>query len=184
MNKIKYSAIAKGILIAVGTASIITIAILAPNSLQMLKMFGFGKKDYNSKSVYNSIKHLQKNKLIDITEKDGKTIIKITKNGKSKLLEYEFEDMRIKKPKKWDSKWRIIGFDIPEKRKKAREALRHKMKELGFVRMQKSLFVYPYPCGEEVEFIGEFFQVYEHIVFIEASSISNEEYYKQIFELS
>ena len=184
MRKIKSSAIAKGVLVALGMMGVITIAMVAPNSLQMLRIFGFGKKDYNPKSVYNSLKRLQKNRLVDITEKDGKTIIKITKNGKSKLLEYEFEDMQIAKPKKWDGKWRIVGFDVPEKRKKAREALRHKMKELGFIQMQKSLFVYPYECRKEIEFIGEFFQVYEHIVLIEASSISQEEYYKYKFGLA
>lgn len=184
MAKIKYSAIAKGILAVAGVAGIITIAAIAPNSLQMLKLFGFGKKDYNPKSVYNTLKRLQKNKLVDITEKDGKIIIKITKDGKNKILEYGFENMQITKPKKWDGKWRIIGFDIPEKKKKAREALRHKIKELGFIKMQKSLFVYPYECKEEVEFVGEFFQVYEHIVLIEASSINQEEHYKHIFELA
>lgn len=183
MAKIKYSAIAKGILAVVSVMGVITIAVVAPNSLQMLKMFGFGRKNYNPRSVYNTLKHLERNKLVDITKKNGKTIIKITKGGKSKILEYEFEDMRIMEPKRWDGKWRVIGFDIPEKRKKVREALRHKIKKLGFIQVQKSLFIYPYECRKEIEFVGEFFQVNEHIVFIEALSINDEEYYKYRFDL-
>ena len=34
-----------------------------------------------------------------------------------KLVEYNIDDMEIKKPKKWDGKWRIISFDIPKNKK-------------------------------------------------------------------
>ncbi len=91
--------------------------------------------------------------------------------------------MRILKPRKWDGKWRIVGFDIPEKQKKAREALRYKLKELGFLQIQKSLFLYPYPCREEIEFIGEIFQINKCITFIEAISITNESYLKREFKI-
>jgi DNA-binding transcriptional regulator PaaX len=38
---------------------------------------------------------------------------------------------------KWDEKWRIVAFDIPEKFKTGRDALRRKLKEVGFHELQK-----------------------------------------------
>jgi DNA-binding transcriptional regulator PaaX len=183
MNKAKAVSISKYILKGIGIAGLITIAVIAPNSLQMLKLFGFDKKRYKPQSVYVAFKRLQKKRLIEIREKNGKTIIIITDAGKKRLLAYNFEEMKIKKPKKWDGKWRIVGFDIPEKYKRVREALRFKLKELGFLQIQKSLFVYPYPCREEIEFIGEIFQINKYIIFIETASITNEDYLKRKFKI-
>ena len=56
-----------------------------------------------------------------------------------------------------DGEWRIVIFDIPEKFKKAREALRMKLKELGFLELQKSVFIFPYECEDEINFIVEVF---------------------------
>ncbi|MBI4692140.1 MAG: hypothetical protein HY773_01720 [Candidatus Terrybacteria bacterium] len=183
ISDIKSSTITKCILATIGFAGLVTIIVIAPNSLQMLELFGLGRKRYKPNSVYATFKRLQKQRFVDILEKGDKTIIKITEAGKKKLLEYSFDDMKIKKPNKWDGKWRIVGFDIPEKYKKMREALRHKLNELGFVKLQKSLFVHPYECRDEVEFIGEFFQIHKFITFIEADSISNDNYLKYKFNL-
>lgn len=182
INKTKAVSISKYILKGIGIAGLITIAVIAPNSLQMLKLFGFDKKRYKPQSVYVAFKRLQKKRLIEIREKDGKTIITITDAGKKRLLAYNFEEMKIKKPNKWDKKWRIVGFDIPEKYKRAREALRFKLKELGFLQIQKSLFLHPYPCREEIEFIGEIFQINKYIIFIEAASVTNEDYLRRKFK--
>ncbi len=181
INKLKSASIAKYILAAIGVAGIITIAVIAPNSLQILKLFDLDKRHYKSQSVYKTLKRLQNQRLVEIGEKDGRTVITITEKGKKRLLAYDFEEMRILKPKKWDGKWRIVGFDIPEKQKKAREALRRKLKELDFLQIQKSLFLHPYSCREEVEFIGEIFQINKYIIFIETTSITNEDYLKRKF---
>ncbi len=182
-NKTKSSTIVKYILKAIGVAGLITVAVIAPNSLQMLKLFDLDKKRCKSKSVYSTFKRLENQRLVEMREKNGKTVITITEKGKKRLLAYDFEEMRILKPKKWDGKWRIVGFDIPEKQKKAREALRHKLKELGFLQIQKSLFLHPYSCREEVEFTGEIFQINKYIIFIEAASVTNEDCLKRKFEI-
>ena len=181
MQKEKIKSIARCVLAVLGVAGVLTIAAVAPNSVQMLKMFGLKDKRYKTRSVYSSLKRMQNRRLIEITENDGQTTIRITENGRKRLLNYNFETMTVPAPKKWDGKWRIVGFDIPEKKKQAREALRNKMRELGFMVLQKSLFVLPYDCKKEIEFIGEFFGVNKHIVYAEASFISNQEYYKEQF---
>jgi len=184
MEREKIKSIAKCVMGVLGVAGVLTIAAVAPNSVQMLKMFGLKDKRYKTKSVYSSLRRMQNQRLIEITERDGQTIISITEKGKKRFLSYNFETMTIFAPKKWDGKWRIVGFDIPEKKKSAREALRKKIRELGFMTLQKSLFVLPYDCKKEIEFIGEFFGVGKCIVYAEASFINNQEYYKERFNLT
>ena len=45
--------------------------------------------------------------------------------------------MTVSIPKKWDGKWRIVGFDIPEKKKTSKRSSKKKMRELGFITLQK-----------------------------------------------
>lgn len=86
----------------------------------------------------------------------------------------------------WDKKWRILIFDIPTKPKiynQAREALRRKIKGLGFYQMQKSVWVYPYECEDEILFIAELFQVQKHIEIITAEKLLHAEAIKRKFGL-
>ncbi|MCH7763134.1 MAG: hypothetical protein IIB95_05255, partial [Candidatus Marinimicrobia bacterium] len=62
--------------------------------------------------------------------------------------------------------WRIVIFDIPEKRKKARDAINLKLKELGFHPIQKSTFIFPYECRNEIDFVAEHFFVRKYINYI------------------
>ena len=64
--------------------------------------------------------------------------------------------MKIRKPAKWDGKWRIVVFDIPENLRSIRQALREHLCRLQFYQLQKSVFVLPYECGDEIEFYWSF----------------------------
>ena len=90
---------------------------------------------------------------------------------RKKLLKFKLDEMIIKKPKRWDGKWRVVIFDIPEKFRLGRDYLRNKLKELGFYQMQKSAWVHPYPCGDEVDFIKELYEVRPFVRVITADSI-------------
>jgi len=172
----KEPSISRIMLGTIGLAGLLTMVAIAPNSLQILELFGLNKKRHKTRSAYAALKRMQRQRIIEIKEKEDKTEIIVTEAGKKRLLSYNFDEMRIKNPKKWDGKWRIVGFDIPEKKKAAREALRGKMRELGFITLQKSFFVHLFDCKKEIEFIGEVFGVRENIVFIEATSLNSKHY--------
>ena len=91
--------------------------------------------------------------------------------------------MKIKKPAKWDGEWRIVIFDIPEKFKQAREVLRIKLKELGFLELQKSVFILPYECEDEINFVIEVFLIRPFVRLIRAQSFTNEEQLRIKFNL-
>ena len=106
-----------------------------------------------------------------IYHKDGKDIIEITEAGKKKVLEYDLDEMKLKVPQKWDGWWRMVMFDIPQTKRRARDAISSKIKELGMYPIQKSVFVSPYPCKDEIDFIGEFFNARKNIIYIRAKEI-------------
>lgn len=125
------------------------------------------KINFSQKSLRNSFHYLKKKKWLKIVEeKDGNVRVSLTNKGRKRLREFSLEAITLKKPKKWDQKWRICMFDIPAYPKKynlAREALRNKIKELGFFQVQKSVWVYPYECEDEILFIAEMFEVQPYI---------------------
>lgn len=108
-----------------------------------------------------------------IKRAEGVEKASLTDKGKAKSLTYEFNALTLPKSKKWDKKWRLVLFDIPETKKKIRDALRRKLKALGFLEFQKSVFVYPYPCRDEINFILNFWAIPEHVHYVEAPITSD-----------
>jgi DNA-binding transcriptional regulator PaaX len=75
-------------------------------------------------------------------------------------------------------------FDIPEKHKKAREALRYKLKELDFLRLQDSIWVTPYPCDDEIRFLREIFNIPFNVDIVVTDDLKHHEIkLKRYFEL-
>src|SRR3989339_850710 len=112
------------------------------------------------KRLYRVVREFYNDRLIDYKEsEDGNVKIVLTKEGIKKSINFKLDEMKIKIPPKWDGEWRIVIFDIPERFKKAREALRKKIKDLGFVKLQESVFVFPYECEDEINFVVEVFLI-------------------------
>lgn len=175
--------LSKNILIALGLGMMITTAILLPGSAKMFKPFVKKFKTTRRQNFIKSLKVMKRDRLINFKEEGDISKITITEKGKKKLLVYELDNLEIKKPKSWDGIWRIVTFDIPEIKKAARNALRDKLRELGFRQLHKSVFVFPYPCLSEIQFIEEIFQIGPYINFIEARKIEDDKWLRTKFDL-
>ena len=150
----------------------------------IIKNKKYSKNKTNEQKIVKSLRRLRENKLIILQEKeDGKFIIQLTKKGKRKIKEINIEKLEITKQKVWDKKWRIVAFDIPEKKKNGRDALRQKLQELNFYQLQKSVFVCPYPCEKEVHFLSEFFDIGDFVNIIIADNIYDDVRLKNNFDL-
>lgn len=112
-----------------------------------------------SRNLSQAIHRLRKRKLISINTKNGVTRIVLTEKGRVRKLEYDINRLKVPKPEKWDGKWRFLLFDIPEKRRAGRDLFRKQIERLGFLQFQRSVWVYPYPCEKEVDFLAEKFGV-------------------------
>ncbi|OGN00197.1 MAG: CRISPR-associated endonuclease Cas2 [Candidatus Yanofskybacteria bacterium RIFCSPHIGHO2_01_FULL_39_8b] len=83
---------------------------------------------------------------------------------------------------KWDNKWRVVIFDIPEELQRERVKFRRKLKSLGFYMLQKSVFIFPYPCEEEVARFASYFKVGDYInILISESAGYSDKVVKEFF---
>lgn len=165
-------------LLAVG---FITIALAAPNAVQIFKYFK-PKNAYERGRIKNSLARLQKQNLIKGKDDlDGYFVL--TTKGKAKAMRYKIEETKIQRQKKWDGKWRLVMFDVPEEKKRARQAINYALKKIGCVHYQKSVFLTPFPCEKEINFIGETFDVRAYIRIVVAESIEEGDRFEKKFEV-
>ena len=142
------------------------------------------EKTYSKRQIENALNNLKKRKFVKIIkEKNGRVKIKLTNKGRKRILEMSLDSLKIKKLPKWDGKWRIVVFDIPVKQNPGREALRKKMKNLGFKQLQKSVWIIPWECEDEMLFIAEMYKVEKYVEIITADNILHEKEFRQVFQI-
>ncbi len=135
----------------------------------------------NRKKLKYEIRKLYQSELISTKCDLGGTLtLTLTEKGKQKALRYNLEKIEIPK-QKWDGRWRIVVFDIPESRRDARDAFRALLKKMGFYELQKSVFIHPYECKNEIDFVVEFFQLNRNVRYGILDSIDNELHLRDIF---
>ncbi|MDP2676743.1 MAG: hypothetical protein Q8O83_03605 [bacterium] len=141
-------------------------------------------KEVDQKALHRAIKSLYNSRLIKtVRNKDGTYTLVLTQKGEEKALRYKIDAIRVAPMEKWDGKWRIVLFDIPEKSRVIRDALRRALIRAGFFEYQKSVFVHPFECQDEVDFVIEFFYARPYTRFIIADSLDNEFHLKKYFKL-
>lgn len=137
----------------------------------------------NRKELPSEIKNLYKSKLVEKRQNpNGSLTLVLTNKGKLEALTYYFNEMKIEKTN-WDGKWRFVVFDVPEKFRRGRDSLREKIKRLGFYELQKSVFVFPYECRNEIEFIVEFFGIRKYVRYGTMDYIDNDSRLREVFGL-
>jgi len=174
---LKYLALGSGILL-LGTISPVAGAQLIKAGIKSY----IRKKRFEKEKFLRDLKNLQKRELIDYREsEDGKIEIKITKKGKEGILRYQIDEIRLKRPQRWDRRWRLIMFDIPHSHRSARDVFRKKLLDLKFYPLQKSVFITPYPCEDEIDFIASIFEVRKYVLILYVSNFEGEEKLKHYF---
>ena len=181
---VRLGAIQRKILILLAGGIALSLSHNPQRQFKILSHMAHGWSEVNRQSLERAIRSLYQSKLVDIREKShGSIVMTLNHDGRKKVLSYKLDEMKIQRPKKWDCKWRIVIFDIPEDFKKAREAMRYHLQRLGFYKLQKSVFVFPYECQDEIEFLVEFYNLQPHVRRITAEHIDNEFHLKNIFKL-
>ena len=126
-------------------------------------------KNLTEDQVRMSLYRLEKKQFIrKVRGRNNKTKIELTRRGKEHAHMYNIESISIQPAKKWDERWRFVMFDISEKSKYMRDIFRDKLTRLGFFRAQKSVWVYPYDCEEEINSLAEFLNVQDSVLIFTA----------------
>lgn len=161
---------------AVAVGGVLAALFVAPNLGVALKPFlkDDDRRTLRSKErrrIREEIRRLRERRLVEIAVKNGKEYLQITEAGKQRLKEFELETITLPERDRWDKKWRIVMFDIPEYKQQGRKALQTKLVQLGFFPFQRSVFVYPHPCQDEVDFIVTFFELASFVAYCETDSL-------------
>lgn len=142
------------------------------------------KEEYPKEKIQSAFYYLKRKGLIDVEYRGPQMYITLTEKGKKKAGKFKIDDLKIEKPEKWDNKWRVLIFDISNKHKAKREALRGKLKELRLFQLQKSVWVHPYEFGDAAKLLREFFGLTDdEMKIITASEIENDKRIRNYFKL-
>ena len=185
-SKDKRKNIQKIILNTVFAAGVLGIAIVAPNVLGAIaKLVGNKNRKKNLKySINTSMLRLKEKGLIKINELDGKKIAYITEKGEKALDFLERHNYKLKTPKQWDGRWRVIIFDIKESRKKVREQIRYTLVQIGFVKLQNSVWIYPYDCEDFISLMKTDFMIGKDLLYMVVEKLENDWFLRKTFKLS
>lgn len=115
-------------------------------------MYGWVPRKFRRHNFNHLVWRSIKTGYIEKVEKNGEVFLRLTSQG-SKKITRDFPLISLQR-KSWDKNWRVVIFDIEEKRKNVRDKLRAKLKELGFGMLQESVFISPHDVAEDIsEFI-------------------------------
>lgn len=147
------------------------------------------KKDANEWKKYNKwrlkqvLKRLHQQKMVEVTFNGGEQIVKLTEKGQRRLLHYNLKNMTLNK-KNWDGKWRLIIYDIFSPKKSERYIFHKMLKNLEFLQIQRSVYLTPYYCKDEIEYLRQIFSIGAEVYILVVTGIENEKIYKEYFGLN
>ncbi len=137
------------LLAAVKVAAITGFVLAAPNAVQSLYKLGLLERSPQDSSTINRArKRLIASGHIRSTEKG----LRLTDRGRKELDLHEAL-MRGDVPRRWDGRWRVLIFDIPEHRKADRDKIRRTLRHIGFLMLQDSVWVFPYDVEDFVSLV-------------------------------
>lgn len=171
----------RALLVTLATVGIVAWAVTAPNTLRLLDYIPGDPIRYRLRTAAGKL--VAKKYAVWIRRKGG-YCLQITEKGR-RALAFEQSVLSLNKPKrKWDGRWRIVLFDVPEHRRGARGRLRAMMKKVGFVRMQESVWIYPYDCEEFIALLKAELKIGRNVLYVIADRVEMDGVLRKHFGLS
>lgn len=96
--------------------------------------YHYGIPELKKSALSAALKRLREAGYIEKGINEGQVILKLTELGQE-ALGPKFDE------NKWDGKWRIVIFDIPEDKRGIRDLFRRRLKSWGFQNWQQSVWV-------------------------------------------
>lgn len=104
-------------------------------------------RGYKQSSVRQRLWEMAREGSLKKTEKGSEDAFQISPQGKE-WLKLRVPLLRFRR--RWDGRWRLVIFDIAESSRLLRDSVRRKLKELGFGRWQRSIWLTPFDVAEEM----------------------------------
>jgi len=178
-KRAKKAKIQKIILESVKLAGLISVAAITPNVFQTMKRMGFITHSRQIESIKRSRDNLIKKGLLE----NKNNQLRITSGGKRYLFKCLSlgDNKELNKNKKWDGKWRILIFDIPEGRRFDRDNIRRALVSIGFMRLQNSVWIYPYNCEELISLLKADTEMDKDVLYMIVEALENDDEVRKYF---
>ena len=121
----------------------------------------WGNQQYHTNSIYKAVARLEKLGLLNKQRKEKKIYLQLTEKGKKAVRDHRKAGGHSRRI--WDEKWRVVIFDVPEKRAQARRYLRNYLKSLGFGKVQRSIWITPYDFGKLINYFSLKMKIFDCI---------------------
>lgn len=176
--------IAKDILIGIAAAGVLVVAASSPYFVLSVIRAVLKRDIHRPASARATFYRLKKEGCIHIRKKNHQIYISLTEKGRKRAGRFQINHLMIKKPERWDKRWRMIFFDVTDKQRIKREALRGFLKRLRLYQLQKSVWIHPYEFRDEMELLKDFFGFSSHEVrYVVTDDIGDDAVIKKYFNL-
>lgn len=174
MKKLELTFTSKVLLYLVAAGDLMSPFMTSSNFKRKF-LYGMPYDNY-SKTVY----YLHQKGYIRFIEKEDGRFIALTTEGQ---LEALLAKAKHPGPAKWDGKWRMMIFDIPEETRDKRNKLRQLLKVNNFFKLQASVYINPYPLNREaIKYLQET-KLIEYIRIIKVEEMDNDKDLRKHFNL-
>ncbi len=178
-RKARKGEVQKLILESVKTVGVLSIGLITPNVLKTMARLGIISHQRQEETISSSASKLVQKGLLEFNGK----YYELTKKGNRRLEQFKLFDYKFDRPARWDKKWRIVIFDIPEKKRGRRDEIRRLLTLAGFYKLQNSVWVYPHDCEDIIGLLKADLGVGKDVLYIIADEIENDKYLRQHFSL-
>jgi DNA-binding transcriptional regulator PaaX len=150
----------------IGLVGLAGVVIVAPNATQGLQLL-IKKSKKKVDNYQRVLAELKRQGLVHITQDEDRVRYTVTPAGVHRLQQLMLDEIKIEMPKKWDKKWRIVSFDVPVTHSKQRIAFTQRLRGYNFIMLQRSIWVHPAPCFEQIEQLAAHYNVMRYCTLLE-----------------
>lgn len=168
------------LLLTLGISGVILFPAAALATFQIIGIASRNKNKYNYQ-IKTVASRLANRGLVRFKNKG---FIELTEAGQREFRRLEQEMMlRSRAQQRWDKRWRMIIFDIPERYRNVRDKLRATLQSYGFRQLQASVWIFPYDCEEVVTLLKADLGVSGSVLYTIVEKLENDSHLKQEFGL-
>lgn len=184
-TRARRGSIERALLGALVVGGLMPIALAVPKVLSLLK------DEYRDaifppdprQRLHETAARMKRKRWIAFETKDGRKHMRITEWGMREMESIRLGTYAIRQPRKWDGRWRMVMFDIVERRRKDREKIRSILLNLGLYRLQDSVWVHPFDFEEAIALLKTEFRLGENLLYVIVDAMDYDRRLRDYFDL-
>ncbi len=179
--EIRRTKVNRAIIDTIAASGMIALALVAPGVIAALGKIKFlPQRRYQAKKALTQM--IEKG-YVRVESKGGTSFVRLTEKGERLAALMDAGRIKLKKPARWDGKWRMLIFDIPEGRRAVRTQIRSALIRFGFVRLQDSVWVFPYDCEDLILILKAELKIGKDVLYVIADRIEYDAPFRKMFGL-